>query len=68
MTNEGIIPLRVPQELRERCERIAVDRRRATGQNVQWTEIAREFIEAGCRRYERSVKRETGHVARDTNH
>lgn len=58
MTNEGIIPLRVPQDLRERCERIAADRRRATGQNVQWTEIARELITEGCRRYEKDTKRQ----------
>jgi predicted transcriptional regulator len=53
MGNEGVTTLRITKELMGRCEAIAEAQRRATGELVTQADVARKFIEAGCRAAER---------------
>jgi len=60
MGNEGIKLLRVRRDVAERIERLAAAERRATGENIEWSEVARRLLARAVAAAERrSRKRET---------
>ena len=59
MSNENIALLRLPTDLRDRYQAAARAERRRTGDELQWTDLARADLAAAVGRREKRVKRET---------